>query len=63
MNKKIKFSSGGLYALPLFVIAIGLFVVIWAGIWIKKSQITNHTQKYITLIHDVNNQQVIPDRL
>lgn len=61
MNNKSRFSSGRLYALPVFVIAVGLFVVIWAGIWLKKSKMTNHTLKYTILIYDVNNQQIIPD--
>jgi len=60
MNNKIKFCTGGFYALPVFVIAMGLFVVIWAGIWIKKSKIT---KKYTVLIYDVNNQQITPDGL
>ena len=63
MNNKKRFCIGGLYALPVFVIAMGLFVVIWAGIWIKKSKTTNRTQKYIILIYDVNNQQITPDGL
>lgn len=63
MNNRDKFCTGGLYALPIFVIAVGLFAVIWAGIWIKKSKITNHTQKYTILIYDVNNQQITPDGL
>ena len=63
MNNKNKFCSEGLYALPVFVLAVGLFVVIWAGIWIKKSRMTNHAQKYTILIYDVNNQQITPDGL
>ena len=61
MNNKNKFSSGGLYVLPVFVVAMGLFIVIWAGIWIKKSKMTNHTQQYMILIYDVNNQQITLD--
>jgi hypothetical protein len=63
MNNTIKFCIGGLYALPIFVIAMGMFFVIWAGIWIKKSRMTNHTLKYTILIYDVNNQQITPDGL
>ena len=63
MNKKMKWHIGGFYALPVFVIAMGMFVVIWAGIWIKKSRMTNRTLKYTMLIYDVNNQQIVPDGL
>lgn len=63
MNNNNKFSSGGFYALPVFVVAMGLFIVIWAGIWIKKSKITNRTQKYTVLIYDVNNQLITLDGL
>jgi len=63
MNNKMKFCTGGFYALPIFVIAMGMFVIIWTGIWIKKSRMTNHTQKYTILIYDVNNQQITPDGL
>ena len=63
MDNKNKFSSGGLYVLPVFVVAMGLFIVIWAGIWIKKSKMTNHTQQYTILVYDVNNQQIILDGL
>ena len=59
----MKFCTGGFYALPVIVIAVGMFVVIWAGIWIKKSKMTNRTQKYSILIYDVNNQQITPDGL
>ncbi|PBO84828.1 MAG: hypothetical protein COA77_06975 [Thaumarchaeota archaeon] len=63
MNNKMKFCTGGFYTLPIFVIAVGMFVVIWAGIWIKKSKMTNHAQKYAILIYDVNNQQISLDGL
>jgi len=63
MDYKNKFCTEGFYALPVFVIAVGLFAVIWAGIWIKKSKMINHAQKYAILIYDVNNQQITPDGL
>ena len=63
MNDKLRFCCGGFYALPVFIIAIGKFIVIWAGIWIKKSKINNRTKKYTILIYDVNNQQIILDGL
>ncbi|MBT5201616.1 MAG: hypothetical protein HOK63_01690 [Thaumarchaeota archaeon] len=63
MNNKNKFCTEGLYALPVFVMAVGLFVVIWAGIWFKKSRMTNRVQKYTILIYDANNQQITPDGL
>jgi hypothetical protein len=37
--------------------------VIWAGTWIKKSKMTNHTLKYIIIVYDVNNQQIALDGL
>ena len=63
MNNKIKFCTGGFYALPIFVIAMGIFIVIWTGIWIKNSRMTNHTLKYTILFYDVNNQQITLDGL
>lgn len=62
MNNKRNFCTGGIYALSIFIIAVGLFIVIWAGIWIKKSKIVS-TKKYTILIYDVNNQQITPDGL
>ena len=53
----------GFYVLSVFIIAIEMFIVIWAGVWIKKNKITNHTKKYTMLIYDVNNQQITPDGL
>ncbi|MFQ5440171.1 MAG: hypothetical protein ACE5DL_01775 [Nitrosopumilaceae archaeon] len=55
--------SHTLYVLPVFVIAAGLFIVIWAGIWIKQSKMTNRAQKYTILVFDVNDQQITLDGL